>query len=366
MEFLQFNLKNARILGYWHPNDNKFYKLYTYIQMGFMLIFGLSQIVYMLLHEVPFVEFVRMIHVIFLPFLTMYKLTIWMRYEKRIRGMLNFMKVEKFNETDPTILDAHKVALYYSIFIIGYPYLSVLVTFGPVIQIIMQNGSYENINLPFKTWLPFDMYQSGWKFGLGMFHQAHAYWNCWACLTIVHSSTLSMVIKINAHFKLLGDEIALLDVHEKDAEEKFDHYLQEYHNIYSVARLIADLNSWQWIGQLGPQAYSLCAALILVARLPLSESGSDIFLAMSALFDLFMYCFYGEEIFFQSNRVSIKLGEIDWYDGSKRFRQKFLTSLSVFAPGITFKIGGFFILRLDSFIQIIRFAYSMYTVMSTF
>ncbi|XP_044732489.1 uncharacterized protein LOC123295271 [Chrysoperla carnea] len=186
---------------------------------------------------------------------------------------------------------------------------------------------------------------------LGLIYQILGYWSSVATITSIHAAIISLMIKVGAHFELLAEQIPEVDASDPNAEEHLDRFIQEYHDIFHFAKTISDINSVLWAGQLLPQAYNVCSCVTLTAFQPLSESGYDIFLGLAAIFDFFAYCWCGEQINFHSNRITIKMWDINWNMGTLKFRKKFLSSLIIFGHGYTAKLGGFIPLRLQSFLE---------------
>lgn len=87
---------------------------------------------------------------------------------------------------------------------------------------------------------------------------------------------------------------------------------------------------------------------------------------MTMLTQIFLPCYFGNEMTLKSAALTQAVYKSNWPGGSDAYRQMVLVYLEVLKKPRRLVVGNLFGLTLDSFLSVINRAYSMYAVVQSF
>lgn len=87
---------------------------------------------------------------------------------------------------------------------------------------------------------------------------------------------------------------------------------------------------------------------------------------LTMLTQIFLPCFFGNEIALKSGSIPRAVYCSNWPNGSRRYRKLVLVYMAMLKKPKRLVVGQLFSLTLDSFLSVLNRAYSMYAVVQSF
>nr|BAR43481.1 putative olfactory receptor 39 [Ostrinia furnacalis] len=156
------------------------------------------------------------------------------------------------------------------------------------------------------------------------------------------------------------------DVVDRSLDEKFVYYVQCYQYVNRMIDNVSDAFNWGI-------AFHLCIVTTGMGMCVFIISTRDIF-SLDMLFTVtifvllllqnFMYCYCGDLVKSESDQVCTSMYFSDWTAVSPRFRRKMLIAMTRWARPIEPRVT-IVPISLTTFASILRFSYTLYTMMKT-
>ncbi|XP_044732524.1 uncharacterized protein LOC123295294 [Chrysoperla carnea] len=210
----------------------------------------------------------------------------------------------------------------------------VIAAFSPVIyKVFMENS--KDILLPFEAWFPYNIHESWTLYGFSLVFQLYATWMSLIIVISLNTTMFSLMVKINGLLQYFGNTIVeKIDTEKSNYHSKFKENMHQIFNTLQIGKDVELVNSRIYSGHFLPEWINLVINVVLLTS--------------------------------QVNNIHAKIASLNWYNGSKEFKQNLLLALTLLNKEIPSKLFGVFPLRLSFFIQILRTSYSMYTVLDHF
>ncbi|XP_050362888.1 odorant receptor 94b-like [Nymphalis io] len=141
----------------------------------------------------------------------------------------------------------------------------------------------------------------------------------------------------------------------------FNHYKR----VTETARLLQDISGVTILVQFGIGGWILCmAAYKLVSLNILSiEFASMALFILCILTELFLYCYYGNELTVESDRIVCSVYSMQWVHTPHRFRRALVLLMQFMRRPLRPAAGRVIPLSLDTFVKILKSSYTFYAVL---
>ncbi|XP_037302407.1 putative odorant receptor 19b [Manduca sexta] len=202
---------------------------------------------------------------------------------------------------------------------------------------------------------------------------------CWLASNVVQrlrdESTAQVQLKMIKHnLKHLFDETSLNkssglydDVTEKKLYKKFVYYVKRYERLVWYITEVNGVFNPSMTFQFLTSSITMCIVIYEMSETSVL-SMEFIFLMVLIvilLIQVFLYCYYGNLVRHESESMNTCLYESEWTSSSPRFRRAMLIAMARWSKSMTTRVARIIPLALDTFISIIKFSYTLYTVMSS-
>ncbi|CAH2101976.1 unnamed protein product [Euphydryas editha] len=142
-------------------------------------------------------------------------------------------------------------------------------------------------------------------------------------------------------------------------------YFQHYRQVTQTAMLLQDIFGVAILVQFGIGGWILCmAAYKLVSLNILSiEFASMTLFILCILTELFLYCYYGNELTVESDRIVCSVYSMQWMRTPLRFRRDLVLLMQFVRLPLRPVAGRIIPLSLDTFVKILKSSYTFYAVL---
>ncbi|KAK2576113.1 hypothetical protein KPH14_007446 [Odynerus spinipes] len=247
-----------------------------------------------------------------------------------------------------------------------------------IIAIIMQQIQSAKTHT-LDVWTPYDC-SSSFAFWFTVIHQSVALLVC-ANSSVAHETLIScLMLQICAQLEILGHRIKhlpkMFEEVEKDSnftenwkiqEKRIVRELIEYHlYIYSFASRVNSVFTTMIMLQFSISTIVLC---LTVYRMSKSSIASIEFIwglsyLASMFIQIFLYCWFGNEVMLKSTQVGDMFYEMDWVSLGHNFVVKLLPIvMSRATKPILMRSGYIILLSAESFTSILKTSYSAFNVL---
>ncbi|CAH1640018.1 unnamed protein product [Spodoptera littoralis] len=145
----------------------------------------------------------------------------------------------------------------------------------------------------------------------------------------------------------------------------FKECLLHYEKITKTAKMLQDIFGTAILIQFGIGGWILCMAAYKIVTLNvLSVEFASMTLFISCILtELFLYCYYGNEVTDESSRVSESLYSMEWARAGLSFRRSLVLVMERAKRPLRPAAGRVIPLSLDTFVKIIKSSYTFYAVL---
>ncbi|XP_033220121.1 odorant receptor 46a-like [Belonocnema kinseyi] len=234
----------------------------------------------------------------------------------------------------------------------------------------------SNFPLPFKVWIPYSL-NSRLVYSLTYFHQGVAITMAAFITASVEGLASVIMLQICAQLEIIVHRLHLLSQLQRKYYSKFIDYQDESklmkdcvdHHIYTymLGEKLNELFGLVIFVQFFASMIGLCAVIYPLSKLSINNPSSWrlIFILLTALVQIFLYCFYGEKLMKKSMDISKEVYQIDWIETTIRTK-KDLTLLMIRA-GKPINLTGLSLItmKIDTFVKILKSAYSAYNLLKS-
>ncbi|RZC33382.1 7tm 6 and/or DUF2225 domain containing protein, partial [Asbolus verrucosus] len=232
----------------------------------------------------------------------------------------------------------------------------------------MMDKSYKEYRLPFLAWYPYNT-QTSPQYEFTYLHQFVSI----NCISLVNVNIDTLIAGLNmyigAQFDILCDDIRHLHDGSKDslaeARQKLKECVKHHREILKFAEYANNFYNWPVFLQIFVGGICIGFSLFqMTVVVPFSaEFYSFLTYSFAIIVQVFMYCWFGNEIEVKSSKLSYAAFESDWTNLSPEVKKILIIfTLNVQKP-LKVSAFGLFYLSLETFMKILRTAWSYFTLL---
>ncbi|KAL2719608.1 odorant receptor 94a-like [Vespula squamosa] len=246
---------------------------------------------------------------------------------------------------------------------------------------VAQFGKFlETRTLPLADWTPYDR-TSSVMFWITLLHQSIGLIVC-ANSSVAHETIISgLMIQICAQLEILCHRAKILPTFLKETqkncsskedfkkvENKIIGELVEYHlYVYKFAKKVNDVFTFMIFMQFSISSTVLCMSVYKLSTKDVISLDFlwTFFYLTCMLTQLFLYCWFGNEVTLRSKKIGDAFYEMDWTLLKSKVIKNLIIIMARARKSIEMKSGYIVKLSAESFMIIIKVSYSAYNVLQT-
>ncbi|CAH1374413.1 unnamed protein product [Tenebrio molitor] len=345
-EFVSFNVSCLYIFGYLSPEFKKSSRTKTYYGIYFVLFWGFT---YVLCLASQIADMVAV-----------------------------FGDIEKMTETSFLLLTNTNQALKIYVFMFNGPRVRRLIKslereeFQPktrvqyetiVEEIKIRPG--ESIRLPLSGWYPFDTNGSP-IFELVYFYQIFATWINGMGNITMDTFLSGCIMIISSQLAVLNEAFRIIKLEQDDFDgiqqkqnstKTLVRNIRLYKNIIQFADEMTALFSVSITSQFAVSVIIICMTMFQMSLVsPVSLQFLSMLLYQACiLLEIFLWCYYGNEVIVQSEKLTESAYTCEWIDAPKEFKQNLLFFMTRTQFPLKLYAGGYFTLSLTTYMAVCVF-----------
>ncbi|XP_063925617.1 odorant receptor Or1-like [Zophobas morio] len=361
------NLLVLKSVGLW-PKGNGLYNRDVYLVYALSLAvflvagFNLSQLINIYFIYTDFEVLTSSILLMTTNLLAITKMCLFLKNVPKIKNILNTLNTLDFRPKTPSQLELIKPSLkrwkriyiwYHTVVIFNLLMWSV----APIL------GDLEEHRLPFAAWFPFDT-QVLPNYAAAYVYQMVCMWPMSVCNMNLDCIVMALMMLLCVQCDLLCYNLRSL--HSLSFDKELVECIKRHKVIVSLAKTSNDFFNWIILGQFATST-SVTALIMFQLTLvsPVSGEGlSHMFYIHGITTQIFLYCWFGNELEVKSSRIPNAVYESNWiYQPPKVKRNIIFFCIRCQRP-IKITAIKLFSLSLQTFIAIMRSAYSYFALLS--
>ncbi|KAJ3663416.1 hypothetical protein Zmor_007680 [Zophobas morio] len=370
---LKLVLFSFKVIGLWPSNPKtyatNFYTLYATLSF---ILFGFGH------------TFVQMIQVILSPFdlealagtlfiacqtMAVMKAYGFMKQIKIMKDLMSKLNNDTFrsrNVTQEVTLNSN-LKFWWNLYV-GYEF----VTYSTVLLWLsfpILDKSYKNSRLPCAAWYPYDFRKTPF-YEITYFYQILSLCYLNVCNTNMDMLSVCLMVYIGAQCDILCDNLRSLgkcdeesrsEVFNRELVEIIEHHKEILKFVKNFNRFVDKILLAQFLASLLSLALAFFQ-ITLIAPLT-SEFLTVVSLITSTIFQIFLYCWYGNEVDIKSRKIFYAIFESEWIGVPPKAQQNLLIFSLRTRQQITIRTFKLFPLSLGTFMTIMRSAWSYFAVL---
>ncbi|XP_044258383.1 odorant receptor 4-like [Tribolium madens] len=375
----QLNLKEAfkqnivllKAMGLWFFENESFYKLFKYFVQGSLVFDSTSLIIYVALN-IRIKNVTDTIYSLPGSLEVVLQAILFRKNFHLIRKSLQNLKQKEFqpkNDTQEKILK-DSIALSRHVFYSFFGLVIVMIGMWMILPLTKQ-GKY----LPTKYWIPFD-------YRLPVVYELLYLFEC-SCIIFHAFSNVALdtffsiaMIQIGAQCDVLCDTIRNMDeLTETNLEDNYEKNnamnkklidcIHHYRLIEEFAKSIATSFKEILMVQFVCSSLMLCVSMYeLSLSEPMSGHFFQVFLfQISATNEIFLYCWFGNEVIIKSERLFYAVFESKWYDMSAKLKKNLMIFAYQVQKPISLLVWNIFPVDLKTFGGLLQKCWSFFVAM---
>ncbi|RZC38123.1 7tm 6 domain containing protein [Asbolus verrucosus] len=226
----------------------------------------------------------------------------------------------------------------------------------------------KDYRLPFLAWYPYNTKISP-QYELTYFYQAVA--TIFLATVNVNLDTLIAALNmfVGAQFDILCDDLRNLHGVGRNAsrsvEEKLKNCIHHHREILKFADYANRFYNWLLFVQFFVGGISIGIAMFqLTVVVPLSTEFHSLVSYVNAIsVQVFMYCWFGNEIEIKSSKLPYAVFESDWTGFPQKMKKYMIIFILQIRKPLQISAFGLFYLSLDTFVKILRTAWSYFALL---
>ncbi|KYM95490.1 Odorant receptor 46a, isoform A [Cyphomyrmex costatus] len=364
MHVLKFTLTICTIAGFWQPPSwtsllkHIIYKSYAMFLVLSLNIFAISQFMNIVVNVDNSDELTDSLYMMLTVFVAGYKnICLWVD-RKNLRMVVNILRKKPFEpcESHETII---REQFDKRIQNVAMRYLTLV---GSAVVVVNITSIFTDLikgNLTYKAWIPFD-YSSPIAFTFVYSNQMIGM----SCSGLVNVACESLVCGLLLHiccqFEILEHRLKNVKENHNILRDCISHhnYLVEY------AQNINDMFAKIIAVQFGVSMLVVCSNLYrmamttdLMAIVPLMMYTGCM------LAQIFIYCWFGNEVKLKSLQLSTSVYNIDWLELSESSKKGLLIIMQRSTSPIEFSSAYIITMNLESFVALLKMSYSTFNLL---
>ncbi|RZC37653.1 7tm 6 domain containing protein [Asbolus verrucosus] len=226
----------------------------------------------------------------------------------------------------------------------------------------VMDNSIADYPLPYFAWYPYDTKTSPF------YEVTYAYQimcTFFTAMTSVCIDTLiaSLNMYVGTQFDLLCDDLRNLR-DEEDVNKKLISCIKHHKEILSFATNCNKFFNWILFLQFFMSAISLGLTMFQLTVVPSfsNEFYSLVFYFNAVFVEIFMYCWFGNEVEVKSSKIIYAVFECDWFQMSHQTKKVMIFFVSRCQKPVKVSALNLFYLSLETFVKILRTAWSYFAL----
>ncbi|KAJ3621554.1 hypothetical protein MTP99_003671 [Tenebrio molitor] len=366
----RLNMLMLKLTGQWCFKTEFFYKLYKHL-LSLVLVMNYLSMVGSALLNFQDKEVSKNLYNVPSITTSVVKNVMFRRNFAKVREMFILLKMqhEKARLEDQQIVN--REIAFSDVTVKSCFYLVLVMSFTLFLAPLMQ----EEPTLPLIIWLPFDYRAGSIVFGVVysldcLLFLYYSYTNVATDLFFYISS-----IQIGAQCDIVDNRLKkVTEIETKMSEhgETPDNQMQEilvecvryYNTILDYTKILTDCYKEILMVQFVCSCISICVTMY---QLSLTESVGEAsylcFFMSAAIYEIFLYCFFGNRILEKSGTLFYATFESKWYDASERFKRDLFTFMGHLRNPIVFYVWNIFPLNFETFKKIMQKSWSFFVTL---
>ncbi|KAL0883470.1 hypothetical protein ABMA27_016841 [Loxostege sticticalis] len=377
---VSISLTTLRLVGFWVPEHFEGNKKLLYDCYGifsFMFLLGTYLIIqtvdmYMIWGDLPLMTGVAF--VLFTNLAQTTKIVFMVRRRRQVHAIIKEadreLRAVDSNEARAIVKSCNKETIF----------LQVVFNCLTLVTMVGWATSAEKNKLPLRAWYPYDITRSP-AYELTYMHQIGAL--CVAAFLNVCKDTLvtSLIAQCRCRLRLLGLSLRTLCKDLRTTEQnhlsadqedivraRLAKCVKQHQSALEAALQIQRSFSEQTFAQFNVSLVIICVTAFQLV----SQTGNLVRLMsmgtylLNMMFQVFLYCYQGNQLSEESAQIAGSAYECPWYLMSTPLRRSLLIVMTRTRRIAKITAGGFTTLTLASFMAIIKASYSLFTLLQQF
>nr|XP_015840913.1 PREDICTED: odorant receptor Or1-like [Tribolium castaneum] len=298
------------------------------------------------------------------------KITVFNTYRSRVWQLVESMNREVFKPRNATQYNILVHEIKKSKFItISFFIACVLTCASWGISPLLDTTVTNRRRLPLSGWYPFKTEASP------VFELTYAYQMF--VTTVGGLGNISMdtfmsgcIMNLSAQISVLNNALENMEPKKLRTDEEINESLVRnvihHRNILQFADEFTNLFTTCITGMFVVGVIIVCISMFQMSLVPVL---SFRFLAMllyqiCVLIEMYLWCYYGNEVILKSNKLTESAYKCQWIDGSKKFKQHLLYFMTRTQIPLNLYASGYFVLSLETFKAIVKSSWSYFAVLN--
>ncbi|XP_068909798.1 odorant receptor Or1-like [Tenebrio molitor] len=233
----------------------------------------------------------------------------------------------------------------------------------------------ESIRLPLSGWYPFDTNRSP-IFELVYVYQIFATWINGMGNITMDTFLSGCIMIISSQLAVLNEAFRIIKLEEQDCGEiqqkrnstkSLVRNIRHYKNIIQFADEMTALFSVSITSQFAVSVIIICMTMFQMSLVsPVSLQFLSMLLYQACiLLEIFLWCYYGNEVIVQSEKLTESAYTCEWIDAPKEFKQNLLFFMTRTQFPLKLYAGGYFTLSLTTYMAILKSSWSYFAVLNS-
>ncbi|KAL6422681.1 hypothetical protein ACFW04_010725 [Cataglyphis niger] len=363
-DLLKITLVFLTFAGCWRPMSwtslykYRLYNVYTIILILLLYTFAISQFMDIVLNGSNPEEFTSVLYIMMTVCVASFKITNIFMNRRNVVEIINTLTDKPFK---PMVTGEIKIRQNFDKMIQNNTlYCFVLV--GSTCVCIALTSLFTNFrrgNLTYKAWLPFN-YTSPMLFYLTYAHQLMSMATCALVNLACDCFICGLLLHICCQIEILEHRLNNKSHTRKTLRDCVRHHDLIFDFASVVNKRFAKIIAIQFI----TSTLVVCSNLYQLAQSALSAEYLPLVLyTICMLTEIFIYCWFGNEVKLKSLQLTDRIFEINWSKLNNSFKKTLLMIMNRATIPIEFTSAYLFSMNLESFVGLLRTSYSVYTLL---
>ncbi|XP_018374371.1 PREDICTED: odorant receptor 46a-like [Trachymyrmex cornetzi] len=363
-QMLKFSLMLCAIAACWQPITwtslckHIIYKTYAIFLISSLYLFLFSQFINITLNVGNSDEFTDALYMMLTIFVAGYK-QVYMWVDRK-----NFMIIINiFNEKPFAPYETHEVMIQQKFEKLIQNNMRryliiVLMSIGSIVTMSVSTDFMKR-NLTYKAWIPFD-YSSPAIYFVVYIHQLIAMSTSGIVNVACESLLCGFLLHICCQFEILGYRLTKLTHDQNSLRDCVRHHNCIFEYAYTVNNMFAKIIAIQFAVSMlvvCSNLYRIAMARDYVSFIPLIMYTSAI------LVQIFIYCWFGNEVKLKSLQLINSIYDIEWLALSNSNKKDLLLIMKRAMTPIEFTSGYIITMNLESFVALLKMSYSVFNLL---
>ncbi|RZB39582.1 7tm 6 domain containing protein [Asbolus verrucosus] len=370
----RLNFLMLKIIGLWPPGDNEAYgyNLYSVYAFSAITILEVGHISFQTINLYFIKDDLQAVTGTIFILLTIiavglktYCLVKNMKMLKQLMITVNNDLFQPRNEEQkkmiqPTILAWKMTVWSFGILAIACLFLW---SFFPILD-----KTYKVYRLPFLAWYPYN-YKTSPQYEFTYIYQVMAIHFIAAVNVNIDGLIAALNMFIAAQFDILCDDLRNLHQNEEEdsaeVNKKLTTCVNHHREILKFADHTNEFYNWLLFVQFFVGGISIGLAMFeLTVVVPFSsEFYSHVSYANAIIVEVFMYCWFGNDIQFKSSKLPYAVFESNWTGLSESVKKNLIIFVLRLQRSLQISAFGLFYLNLETFVRILRTSWSYFALL---